>query len=232
MVATIFGIAALRSARVPLSDPSWEKALIFVRRCQNFAENPTRADARFDDGGFFFIPDDELQNKAGVAGTDAHGRRRFRSYGTMTADGLRALIQCGLGKEHPRVVAAQKWLENNFSPVRNPGEFNEDREVLRDATYYYWAWAVAHAFSRVGLRKLRRDGGGVSWAQELAVELVERQLPDGSWSNRFTDAREDDPLVATPWAAAALAICRGWVDAETDAPTSGCPDRGAEGNDA
>ncbi|MHC5056346.1 MAG: prenyltransferase/squalene oxidase repeat-containing protein [Planctomycetota bacterium] len=227
MVATVFGIAALRSARVPLSDPSWGKALVFVKRCQNFAEDPGGADARFDDGGFFFIPEDELQNKAGVAGTDSRGRRRFRSYGTMTADGLRALLQCGLGRDHPRVAAARRWLEDNFSASENPGAFDADREVLRNATYYYWAWAAAHAFSRVGVRELRRDDGPVPWARELAAELVQRQRPDGSWSNTFTDAREDDQLVATPWAAAALAICRHQVETATDAPAPACSGSGA-----
>ena len=64
--------------------------------------------------------------------------------------------------------------------------------------------------------------------RELAAELVRRQLPDGSWSNTFTDAREDDPLVATPWAAAALAICRRWVGTATDAPAPSCSGRGTE----
>ncbi len=41
---------------------------------------------------------------------------------------------------------------------------------------------------------------------ELAEELLRRQRPDGSWSNHYTDAMEDDPLIATPFAAAALAI--------------------------
>ncbi len=39
-------------------------------------------------------------------------------------------------------------------------------------------------------------------------QKARRQQPDGNWVNRFTDAKEDDPLVSTPWAAAALAICR------------------------
>ena len=69
--------------------------------------DPARADPAFDDGGFFFIPNDPGQNKAGPAGTDRHGRQRFRSYGTMTADGLRILIRCGLPATHPRVVAAR-----------------------------------------------------------------------------------------------------------------------------
>lgn len=208
MVATIFGIAAMRSARIPLSDPAWNKVLVFVKRCQNFADDPAHADLHFDDGGFFFIPNDPLQNKAGIAGVDRFDQQRFHSYGTMTADGLRALLQCGLPEDHSRIVAARMWLERNFSATENPGTFNPDREVLRNATYYYWAWAAAHAFDRAGIREFEQQGKTIRWAEELAKELIQRQQPDGTWFNRYTDAREDDPLVATPWAASALAICR------------------------
>jgi len=208
MVATIFGIAALRSAKIPGDDGVWQDILVFVSRCQNFAAKPEEADAEFDDGGFFFIPNDPLQNKAGAAGRDRLGRQRFHSYGSMTADGLRALIRCGLKPDHPRVIAARKWLESNFDPANVPGVYEKDREVLRNATYYYWAWAVAHAFAGLGIREIETRSGRISWAEPLAEELLKRQRPDGSWVNRCTDAKEDDPLVATPWAAAALAICR------------------------
>jgi len=68
--------------------------------------------------------------------------------------------------------------------------------------------AIAHAFDRVGIREFEQNGKTVNWAEELAEELLRRQRPDGTWVNRYTDAREDDPLVATTWAAATLAICR------------------------
>lgn len=211
MVATLFGIAALRSAKVPAADPAYRQALIFVKRCQNFPDEPRRADPRFDDGGFFFIPGDRLQNKAGVAGTDRFGRTRFHSYGTMTADGLRALLRCGLPADHPRVAAARKWLEGHFTVRTNPGHFAPEREVLRGATYYYYCWAVAHAFLALRVREVQTKDGRVNWTEALAEELLRRQRPDGTWVNRYTDAREDDPLVATPWAASALAICRAVV---------------------
>jgi hypothetical protein len=214
MVATIFAVAALRSAKIPADDPLYRQVLAFVKRCQNFSDDPVKADPRFDDGGFFFIPGDPLQNKAGIAGKDRLGRQRFHSYGTMTADGLRALIRCGLPLDSPRVVAARRWLERNFSAKTNPGTFARDREVLRNATYYYWCWAVAHAFSGLNLREAETRTGKVNWAGALAEELLKRQRPDGSWINRFTDAKEDDPLVATPWAAAALAICRQVITGE------------------
>jgi rhamnogalacturonyl hydrolase YesR len=51
-------------------------------------------------------------------------------------------------------------------------------------------------------------------ARELADALIRRQRDDGSWMNRFTDGREDDPLVATPMAADALLNCRAMLKAE------------------
>ncbi len=205
--ATLFGIAALRSARVPLDDPSWKGALTFVKRCQNYSDDGKGLTV-FDDGGFYFIPDDPLQNKAGVAGVDRFGRTRFSSYGSMTADGLRALLQCGLRPGHPRVDAAREWLEGNFSVTSHPGRFDGEREILRGATYYYYLWSLSHAFARLGLTGVRKGDRTLRWAELMAEELLKRQEPDGSWINVYTDAKEDDPLVATPWAAAALEVSR------------------------
>ncbi len=223
MVATIYGLAAMRSAGVPLSDPGYAQILRFACRCQNFAADPAGGDGSFDDGGFFFIPGDAGQNKAGVAGTDRFGRRRFSSYGTMTADGLRILLRCGLKPDHPRVAAARHWLQRHFSPADNPGNFAPDREVIRNAVYYYWAWACSHAFLALRQPQLRTPRGRVAWPAALARELLRRQRPDGSWVNRFTDAKEDDPLVATPFASAALAICRTFITGEYKTLRGRCP---------
>jgi hypothetical protein len=206
LAATVFALAALRSAKTPADDPAYAQALAFVKRCQNFSDEKAAADAKFDDGGFFFMPGDEAQNKAGAAGTDRFGHPRMRSYGTMTADGVRALLRCGLADDHPRVVAARRWLERDFSAAHNPGDFPADRTVLQDATYYYWVWAVSHAFLALHVEQVKTAKGPVDWPAALAEELLARQRADGSWTNRFTDAKEDDPLISTPWAAAALAI--------------------------
>jgi hypothetical protein len=193
---------------VPAEAPAIRKALIFVERCQNVAGDGRAADPRFDDGGFSFSMTDPVRNKAGVAGTDRHGRVRYHSYGSATADGLRALLRCGLAQDHPRVVAARRWLEAHFSASANPGTFEPAREGDRDATYFYYAWSVAHAFRALGIAEIESDGHPVAWAEALANELIRRQRHDGTWSNRFTASKEDDPLVATPFAAGALAICR------------------------
>ncbi len=210
--ATLYAADALRLAGVPQSDLAWKGALAFVERCQNFAESSP--DKRFDDGGFFCSPTMSLLNKAGVAGKDARGHERFNSYASMTADGVRALLDCGLPLNHPRVVAARAWLERDFSAFINGGVFAPDRDKTRNATYYYYAWTVACAFRQLGARDIQTHHGKVNWAKELSSELLERQRSDGSWINKFNDAKEDDPLVATPFAAAALKICSRFLPAD------------------
>jgi squalene-hopene/tetraprenyl-beta-curcumene cyclase len=210
--ATVFSIGALRLAGVPAEDPALQKARAFVERCQNFGEatgNPdAREDARLDDGGFFFSPAVPDSNKAGVAGTTADGRTRYHSYGSMTADGLRALLRLGVPFDHARVQAAARWLAQHFSAEANPGAFPAGAELRRASSYYYYAWSAAHALRAVGATEIDTSAGRVHWARALAGALLARQRPDGSWANTSTELREDDPLVATPFAMAALGIAR------------------------
>jgi squalene-hopene/tetraprenyl-beta-curcumene cyclase len=217
--ATIFGIGALRQAGVPSSDPVCQEVLGFVKRAQNFADDGLDGDPRFDDGGFFFTPCDPARNKAGVAGTDRSGRERYNSYGSATADGLRALLRCGLPRDSARVQAAYKWLANHFSVRDNPGAFPSEREVLRNATYFYYCWSLAHALTAMAVDEVRTNDGLLKWAEVLAEELIRRQQHDGSWINRFTDSKEDDPLVATSLAAAALTHCHWMLRGERKPPS-------------
>ena len=202
--STLFAVGALRIAGASDDEPSVRMALSFVMRCQNFGGD----DPRLDDGGFFFTLTDPVRNKAGVAGTDRRSLVRYHSYGSATADGLRALLRCGLPPSHPRVVAARRWLERHFSATHNPGVFEAAREDERDATYYYYAWSVAHALRALGGRMQEGEGRETAWAAALSRELIRRQRADGTWSNRFTASKEDDPLVATPFALGALGLCR------------------------
>jgi hypothetical protein len=207
--STLFAIGALRIGGAPADDPAVVKALVFVGRCQNLAGDVEGdADAAFDDGGFFFTPTDPVRNKAGIAGTDRRGRVRYHSYGSATADGLRALLRCGLPLGDRRVVAARGWLERHFSAAHNPGVFHPACAAERDATYFYYAWSLAHAFRALGGRMQEGEGKDTAWAELLARELIARQHRDGTWSNPLTASKEDDPLVATPLALGALGLCR------------------------
>lgn len=197
--ATVFALDALRTAGVCESDSAIRQALTFVKRCQNWSDDPNQRDPHFDDGGFFFLIDDPQRNKAGEVGHDATGQLRFASYGSATADGLRALTACGLQPDSPRRIAAQNWLLQNFSATKHPGHYSSAREHLRPTLYYYFCYSAARA--------LAKHDGAAGKRSNLAEALLARQRPDGSWFNPAVDVREDDPLVATPLAIQALMAC-------------------------
>jgi squalene-hopene/tetraprenyl-beta-curcumene cyclase len=204
--ATVFALDALGRAGVGNADLAVSKALSFIVRCQNFSDDGTGLDPRYDDGGFYFIQDDDVRNKAGQAGVDDVGRGRFASYGSATADGLRGLLLCGLPSDHPRVRAARGWLETHFSAVSHPGAYRSDREGARNALYYYYCRSLAEALAADRESPLALAYG--RWRRELVDALIERQHPNGSWLNAAVDVRENDPLVATPLAMMAIASSR------------------------
>jgi squalene-hopene/tetraprenyl-beta-curcumene cyclase len=200
--ATRHALEALRAAGVPAGDPAFARALVFLERCQNLPTDGAAADPLFDDGGFHFIYDDPVRNKAGTAGKDKSGTARFASYGSTTADGLRALLACGKSREDRRAAAARRWLETHFDAARHPGRYVERHESNRQAVFYYYCAALAGAF--------RAAGSEVGdWSEALTAELVRRQEDDGTWSNPAHAMREDDPVTATALAICALSACRG-----------------------
>lgn len=194
--ATLFALEALQAAGIRENDKIYLDSLLFVQECQNWRDDVDLRDPSFDDGGFHFIEGDPIRNKAGVAGVDRLGRQRYHSYGSATADGLRALRLCGLAEDHPRVIAAQTWLDEHFRADSHPGEYTEELSQNREAVYFYYTASVIHAMPKA------------ETATALAKQLVARQRDDGSWRNPSDLVREDDPIVATCYALRALARCR------------------------
>lgn len=199
-------------------------ALKFIEQCQNWAENPAEQDQRYNDGGFHFMRNDDFRNKAGAAGIDSTGQTRFISYGSATADGLRALRRCGLPADHPRVTAARTWLSDHFGNGSHPGDYPADRSHLKPSLDYYYAHSVAVAFHETRPDDPRLADG--TWAIVLSTLLTSRQQQDGSWTNPAPDVREDDPLIATSFALRALQLCREQLvlnASRPEAPRSGNP---------
>jgi hypothetical protein len=181
---TRYVLDALRAAGAADSDRAFAAARIFVERCQNF--DPTGAAGA--DGGFFFSTTEADTNKAGPAGD------RYRSYGTTTADGILALLATGHDAADPRVTAAQKWLTGHHRDTAVPGFVGEAYRRWPAGLAFYYSAASSEAF-----QALHVDAGN-----GVAEGLRHTQRRDGSWVNPENLVKEDDPLIATPFAVRAF----------------------------
>jgi squalene-hopene/tetraprenyl-beta-curcumene cyclase len=220
--ATVFALEACRAAGVA-DRAVYEKAAAFVRRCQNHDPRQRLLPPREGpapppvpphlDGGFHFIYDDPVRNKAGSVEQPEGRPPAFHSYGSTTADGLRALRLCKLDADAPRVSEAVNWLWRNFKADAHPGKYAPQHERNRDAVYYYYAASVAKALrdtdlaAAPGAANANPPSPVKSRLDALAAELAKRQQPDGSWVNPVELVRENDPVVATCNAVTALAHC-------------------------
>jgi hypothetical protein len=201
---TRYVIQALRATGMPASDPVLASARVFVERCQNF-EFPQGGDA---DGGFFFSTTEFETNKAGplpdnlLPGNLLPGNllpdnpdgRRFRSYGTTTADGILALLATGCPPGEHRIEAAEGWLTRHHRDMNVPGFAGDAYRRWPHGLAFYYSSAIAEVF-----RMLKPDSAG-----SLIESLRRTQRADGSWANPENLVKEDDPLIATPFAVRAL----------------------------
>ena len=167
MMALAAAEAAYPSIEVPKE--TWQSALLFLHRAQNLPEvndldwADDASSPSFGDGGFVYLPGD---SKAG--GT--------KSYGSMTAAGLWALLTAGQAITSSDTAAALDWLGAHFSATENPG--------FGQAAYYYYVWTAARALRSAGAPALLGpDGHAVYWAKELASAVIARQEGNGRWWN-------------------------------------------------
>jgi squalene-hopene/tetraprenyl-beta-curcumene cyclase len=118
----------------------------------------------------------------------------------MTYAGLKSLLYAGVNADDPRVVAAVKWLQSNYSVEENPG--------LGDSGLYYYYHLMAKSLDAVGSPTFTDAGGEEhNWRGELAAALIKRQSPNGSWVNENNRWYEGDPNLATAFALLSLSYC-------------------------
>jgi hypothetical protein len=188
--ATVLALQALTAAG---RKADCRAALPFVEKCQNYS--PDAADP-FSDGGFFFAIGDPIRNKAGIAGSDAEGQQRFRSYGSATCDGLLALQRCGLPDNDPRQLAAVVWLTRNVQGMEHGGAWPRTRLSARESLTFYFAQSLAEVIAT----SPAHHSPLVNESRSLALGLCARQEANGSWVGEAPESCEDDAIVATAFA--------------------------------
>ncbi|HEX38058.1 MAG TPA: hypothetical protein ENG70_04265 [Candidatus Cloacimonetes bacterium] len=156
----------------------FEKAIVFLQRCQNLEDyNPEPYSG--NDGGFMYEPG---KSKAGGS----------TSYGNMTYAGLKSMIYAKLEKDDPRVQAAYNWISNNFIVETNP--------VLGNQGLFYYYLMMAKALTAYDADIIVGDDGvRHDWRKELANQLIKIQNEEGWWQNENGRWWENNKVLVTTY---------------------------------
>ncbi|MFQ5414126.1 MAG: prenyltransferase/squalene oxidase repeat-containing protein [Phycisphaerae bacterium] len=193
-------LEALRQSGLPPDDPTYRKALRFVTRCQMLGETNDRPFARRGgDGGFIYSPVGDGESKAGTELVG--GRRRLRSYGSMTYAGFKSMLYANVDRRDVRVRQALDWIRRHYTLDHNA---NMPLAQSDEGLYYYY-----HVFARAlhawGEPRIVDTAGTVHvWRDELCRKLVSLQQPDGSWVNERDRWYEGNPHLVTAYAILAI----------------------------
>lgn len=192
---------AKSGSETPVKDLNWEAAINFLQNCQDLPKKgeTTVAENR-GPGGFAYRYN---ESKAGSVTNATTGKVTFRTYGTMTYAGLLSYIYADMKKDDPRVVAAQSWLESNYTLKENPG--------LEAQGLYYYYHLMAKALNTLGTDYIKTaDGKMVNWRKDLALHLINKQKTDGSWVNEENGRWwEKEPPLVTAYSVMALELVHG-----------------------
>ncbi len=200
---TSFFMDALKAAGEDPESEAFQKAALFMARCQNLstpsntAEWATKA-TEDDRGGFIYTAVGEGESKSEPTAETPTGG--LRSYGSMTYAGLKSFLYAGVDKDDIRVQAALDWIGRHYDLTSNPG-------MGQQGLYYYYH-VFAKTLSIYGEESIV-DSNQVShnWRMDLTAELEKKQRDDGSWTNPADRWYEGDPNLVTAYALLALSYC-------------------------
>lgn len=164
-------------------DLFWERAIVFLQRCQNL-KGTNDLDSTENDGGFIYNP---TQSKAGAR----------TSYGSMTYAGMKSFLYAGVDKNDKRVQAAYNWIRNHFTVGNNP-------EMGEQGLFYYYQ-TMAKALDAYG-ENFVTDSSGTkhNWRKEMLEKLVSIQDGEGFWINKNNRWWENKKELVTSYTVLAI----------------------------
>ncbi|MBI2191019.1 MAG: terpene cyclase/mutase family protein [Planctomycetes bacterium] len=209
-----FALDALYTMGLRKGHSYFTRMEVFLSRSQNLKSvNDLSDEAKFpdlknfevqDDGGFSYAP---ALSKSEVD-VNERGKKIAKSYASMTAAGLKCLLQIGAGPEDTRVKGALGWLARHYTLETNEGLDTPGKPEKGYQALYYYYWTLARALALLGRPTLKlADGTEIEWAGELAGKLKSLQRGDGSWKNEQSRWEESDPYLVTGYCLVALHHC-------------------------
>ncbi len=203
-------LEGLHDSGLDCNDPAFQRALVFITRCQGTADNTAFGQYITPDGGFIYatsISKEHIGTPQSMgspdqidAGEKGQPVSNLRTYGSMTYAGFKSYLYAELARDDPRVQDAYRWICANFTVERNPGL----PEPAAQQGYYYYSLTMARALDAWGESTLPSKAGKVDWANALIDALAKRQREDGSWTNDADRWMEGDPALVTAYACLAL----------------------------
>lgn len=202
-------LEGLYDSGLDCNDPAFQRALIFITRCQGTTANTQFGDKIMPDGGFIYatsIDKDHIgvpQSMAGEETIDVDGQTvsRLRTYGSMTYAGFKSYLYANLSRSDPRVVDAFNWIRRNYTVEKNPGM--PDAAELQG--YFYYLMTFSRALDAWAASTIATEvAGDRDWANDLIDQLAALQAEDGSWSNDADRWMEGDKNLVTAYALIAL----------------------------
>ncbi len=193
------------------NDPVFQRALIFITRCQGTRSNTQFGDKIVQDGGFIYatsIDKEHIGVPQSMASPDMIDHAKsggpvsgLRTYGSMTYAGFKSYIYANLDRHDQRVVDAYRWIGQHYTLKHNPGM----PESQKMQGYYYYLMTFSKALDAWGSDRITTaDGTSHDWANDVVAELVTRQHKNGSWANDADRWMEGDPNLTTAYALTAL----------------------------
>jgi len=195
---------ALVAAGVSKNDPAFQKAAIFVSRCQNIKgeTNDQPWAGKINDGSFIYSPAAGGSTKTSDAtGPDVS----LPGYGSMTYAGIKSLIYCGVSKDDTRVKRAYEWIQKNYTVEANPGM----PDVRAHWGLFYYYHTMAKTLDVLGVDEVTdAQGKKHNWRADITAALAKKQQPNGSWTNDQDRWMEGNPQLVTGYALMALAYTK------------------------
>lgn len=193
-------LEALHESGLPADDPVYQKALVFISRCQliDKTNDQPLADGT-DDGGFVYTPANGGESKAGTTLLD--GKPRLRSYGSMTYAGFKSMLYAKVDRDDERIRKAWSWIQRHYTLDHNP---NMPGAQSKDGVFFFY-----HLFARTlaiwGEHEFTdADGHTHRWREELCDKLLSLQRDDGSWVNPADRWFEGNPRLVTAYVVLSL----------------------------
>lgn len=176
-------LQAMKAAGVKKDDQFFQRALQFIKRCQGSEVNDVQS--KHYHGGFYYSPElsryDSSQSDVSVL-----------TNGALTLGGVDSLLFCDVPATDPRFQQALAWIQKNYSVNENPG--------MGNVSLYYYYSLLSRVLDKLQLNEIETvKSGKVNWRNDLASQLLKKQLANGSWVNPQKKYMEGDPVVATAY---------------------------------